>query len=143
MAERRRIFNEMRMLFAVAVATAAATSTACGGGPAGEARDCFGAWNAKSNHSRQALVAGRFTTAEVSPWLAEAEGTGNVGGPPSHGCGYLFHTSRRYLSISGAWRDHALRWGVPPTIRGTWSTRQQASVHDNATVDGGGLLSSR
>src|ERR1051326_5937966 len=118
----------MRMFIAgVAVVAAAGSFTACRGGAAKAARDCFAAWNERSNHTRQAMVAKRFTIADVSPWVAEAAGTGNVGGSPSHGCGYLFHTSWRYFSISGEWCGRTLRWGTPPTIQGAWSARQQAS----------------
>lgn len=130
-----------KLIAGIAVAAAAASLTACGGGSSNVARDCFAAWNESSNHNRQAMVARRFPIADVSPWMAEAAGTGNVGGSPSHGCGYLFHTSWRYLSISGEWSGRTLRWGSPPTIQGAWSARQQASVHDNATVDAQGLLS--
>lgn len=57
--------------------------------------------------------------------------------------GYLFHTSRRYLSISGEWEGSAIDWGVPPTIQGPWLAKQRAAVKDNATVDSDGLLSRR
>jgi hypothetical protein len=80
---------------------------------------------------------------QVNNWRAEASGGGNVnlGGPASEGCGYLFHTSKRFLSISGAWSGKAIRWDVPPTVRGSWSPQQQAASADNATVDADGLLS--
>lgn len=113
----------------------------CGGDRAAHAasRDCFDAWNAATNSARQATVAHRFTVGRVSRWRAQAAEAGNVGGRPAFGCGYLFHTSTRYVSISGEWRGRTIRWGVPPTIRGPWSSRQQAAVKDNAIVraDGG------
>jgi hypothetical protein len=58
-------------------------------------------------------VAGRFRIASVSKWRAEAGGSRNVnlGGPASEGCGYLFHTSTRYVSISGVWNGNTIHWG--------------------------------
>jgi len=129
-----------RLLAGVAVGAGAVSLTACSGGSGKGAGDCFAAWNASQNQIRHALVAHRFKRANVSEWLAQATSTGNVGGRPNRGCGYLFHASSRYLSISGSWRGRTLRWGVPPTIRGAWSAQQQASVRDNATVDARGLL---
>src|SRR5262245_31792702 len=100
------------------------------GGPTKSAvsRDCFDTWNAKSNEANRAVVAGRFTVARVANWTAQASGGG--AGPSnggSQGCGYLFHTSDRYLSISGAWAGQGIRWGVPPTMHGSWSAEQEAS----------------
>jgi hypothetical protein len=119
--------------------------TSCGGSSTKSSRDCFDVWNAASNKARQSRVAGGFTVARVSNWRAEASGSGNVnlGRPASEGCGYLFHTSKRFLSISSAWSGEAIRWDVPPTIHGSWSPQQQAAAPDNATVDGGGLISTR
>ena len=124
---------------------AAASLTACGGTSKKADRDCYSAWNLDSNQARQATVAGRFTIAEVSPWRAQGDVGQNATSPPhaSFGCGYLFHTSKRYLSISGEWDGSAIRWGVPPTIRGSWSPQQQAAVHDSATVSADGMISRR
>src|SRR6476646_5169688 len=110
-----------------------------GGGPRQSqgSRDCFVAWNAPSNQRNRSAVAGRFTVARVSNWTAQASG----GEDQSQGCGYLFHTSDRYLSISGAWDGRTIRWGVPPTIQGPWSPEQQASGEDNASVNPEGRLS--
>jgi hypothetical protein len=80
----------------------------------------------------------------VSEWRAQASsGAVNLGGGTSEGCGYLFHTTASYLSISGVWKGKKIRWGVPPSIHGSWSARQQAAVSNNATVDADGLLSRR
>jgi hypothetical protein len=126
---------------AASIVVTAAGSTACAGTSRETQGSCFDAWNARSNASRRTAVAGRFTAAEVSRWRAQAgAGTGNVGGRPSFGCSYLFHTSSRYLTFSGTWRMRTLRWGVPPTIRGRWSAEQQAAVRDNATVAADGRL---
>jgi hypothetical protein len=83
--------------------------TACGGGSTTAARGCFEIWNAKSNEARQRAVADRFTVADVSRWRAQAAGGVNLGGPASSGCGYLFHTSERYLSISAERRGRMIR----------------------------------
>ena len=127
----------------IAMLAAAASLAACGGGSAKASRDCFEVWNTKLNQARQATVARRFTVADVSRWFAEPTGGGNLGGPASVGCAYLFHTSKRYLSISGEWKGRAISWGAPPTSHGSWSPQQQAAVRDNATVDADGLLSRR
>jgi hypothetical protein len=132
-----------RSIVALWTAALALGLAACGGSPkkAG-GQDCFDVWNANSNRSRQTTVAGRFTIAGVSLWQAQAS-NGNVGGPAVHGCGYLFHDATRYLSISAERKGSAIRWGAPPTIRGTWSAEQQAATDDNAALDGAGLLSRR
>jgi len=41
------------------------------------------------------------------------------------------------------WKGETIRWGVPPSIHGSWSPQQEAAVTDNATVDPEGLLSAR
>lgn len=115
-----------------------------GGGPKKSevSRDCFDAWNAPSNQRNQAAVAGRFTIARVSNWSMQASGADTgLGSDQGQGCGYLFHTSDRYLSISGAWEGGSIRWGVPPTIHGEWSAEQQAAGEDNARVDPEGQIS--
>jgi hypothetical protein len=55
------------------------------------------------------------------------------------GCSFLFHTATRYLSISGEWNGTGLRFGVPPTIHGSWSDEQQEATSDNVVLraDGG------
>ena len=130
---------------AIAALAAAISLTSCGGSSAKASRDCFDVWNAASNKARQSSVAGQFTVARVNNWRAEASegGSDNLGGPASEGCGYLFHTSKWYVSFSGAWNGKAIRWEVPPTIHGSWSPQQQAASADNATVDSDGLLSTR
>jgi len=113
-----------------------------GDGQSDVSRDCVDTWNAPSNQANQSVVAGRFTVARVSNWSAQASG-GGPGAGESQGCGYLFHTAERYLSISGAWEGQAIRWGVPPTMGGSWSAEQQASGEDNAGVDSEGRLSAK
>jgi hypothetical protein len=89
-------------------------------------------------------VAGRFSVASVSEWRAEAAGgTVDLDGSASTGCGYLFHTAKTYLSISGEWKGGSIRWGVPPSIPGSWSVQQQAAVDDNTAVDADGRLNRR
>jgi|SRR5215204_4333498 len=134
----------MRSSASVFVALAVIFSlAACGGGSnsggstnASAARDCFEAWNANSNDAQQAMVAGKFTVAEVTRWLA-------TDGRESSGCSYVFHTKTHYLSLGGQWKDRTLRWGMPPTARGRWTPQRQATVHDNGSIDSDGLLSSR
>jgi hypothetical protein len=117
--------------------------TGCGSGSTTAKRGCFDVWNAKSNQVRQTSIAGRFRVANVSEWRAAAasHATTPRGSPANQGCGYLFHTSKRYLSISGAWTAEAFRWNVPPSIHSSWSSGQQAAVKDNASVNARGLLS--
>ena len=43
--------------------------------------------------------------------------------------------------VGGVWRRDTIRWGVPPSIHGSWSQEQQAAANDNAGVDSDGLLS--
>jgi hypothetical protein len=136
----------MHKAFPVIAALAAAISlTSCGGSSTKASPDCFDVWNAASNKEGQSKVAGQFTVARVNDWRAEASGGGNVnlGGSASEGCGYLFHSSERFLSISGRWEGNGIRWNVPPTIHGSWSRQQQAGGADNATVDSDGLLNKR
>jgi hypothetical protein len=137
---RRRIFR-CREGNAAGLTLLAATLglTACGASGTSIGRDCIHLWNARSNQVRQGMVAGRFPVASVAKWRAQPAG-GNVAGDAADGCGFLFHTSSRYLSISAQTDGDAVRWGVPPTIRGAWSRRQQAAVHDNVSVDASGLL---
>jgi hypothetical protein len=131
----------------IALFATAISLTGCGSGSAKSSHDCFKLWNDTSNMAGQGAVAGRFAVASVSEWRAEATGSGtaNLGGPESQGCGYLFHTSKRYLSISGEWKHGkgTIHWGVPPSIHGSWSSEQEATVNNNATVDRDGLLSRR
>jgi hypothetical protein len=129
-------------LAAMAIVSATICLTGCGGGSVKASRDCFAAWNhaATAGHSP---VAGHFTVARVSDWTAQAEGSANLGGPASHGCGYLFHTSTHYLSISGRWNHNTIQLNVPPPIHGSWSPAQQAAASDNANVDSHGLLKRR
>jgi hypothetical protein len=130
----------MRSLAAIAVLAATIGMTGCSEGSTQAGRDCFDTWNASSNQSQRSSVAGYYKVVSVATWRAQATGGPNVGGPASQGCGYLFHTSNRYLSISGVWRGKSIRWGVPPTISGSWSPEQQRAVSDNATVRGDGRL---
>jgi hypothetical protein len=140
----RRIFKGMRRCFTgIALLAIAGGLTGCGHGSAKAASDCFQVWNDPSNKAGQATVAGRFSIANVSEWRATAEGSANLGGPEAQGCGYLFHTSKRYLSISGVRERKTIRWGIPPSIHGSWSAQQEAAVDNNAGVDRDGLLSRR
>jgi hypothetical protein len=139
-----------KSLVAIGLLAVAISLAGCGGTSSkisrssNGSRDCFGVWNDASNKAGQSTVAGRFSIANVSEWRAEAGGgTVNLGGPASEGCGYLFHTSTAYLTISGVWNGKAIRWGVPPPIHGSWSAQQQAAVSNNAAVDADGLLSRR
>jgi hypothetical protein len=133
-----------RASVAIAALAAAISMSSCGGSSTNASRDCFDVWNAASNRARQARVAGRFTVARVSNWRAEASGGGNnLRGPASAGCGYLFHTAKRFVSISGAWNGNAIRWDVPPAMHGSWSPEQQAGSADNATVDAKGIVRAR
>jgi hypothetical protein len=129
----------MRTAFpAIVVLAASIGLTGCGGSATTASRDCFEAWNAPSNKAGRAQIAGRFAVARVNRWRAEASGSGAL--TSSTGCGYVFHTSDRYASISGQWNGNALRWGVPPALRGAWSPRQQSAGVDNATVGSDGVL---
>jgi hypothetical protein len=147
----RGVILGMRMsLVAIGVLAVAISLAGCGGTStktshsSNRSWDCFGVWNDASNKAGQSTVAGRFSIANVSEWHAEAGSeTVTLGGPASEGCGYLFHTSAAYLSISGEWNGESIRWGAPPTIHGMWSAQQQAAVRNNATVDANGLLSRR
>jgi hypothetical protein len=133
-----------RSLVAVVALAVAMGLTGCAGRSTKASRDCIRVWNDPSNKARQSRVAGRFSVASVSEWRAEGGGgTVDLDGSASTGCGYLFHTARAYLSISGEWKGGSLRWGVPPSIRGPWSPQQQAAVDDNTAVDADGLLSRR
>jgi hypothetical protein len=153
----------VRKSFAIAATLAATVGLAgCGGGSHKAARNCFEIWNGSSNKVLQGRVAHRFASASVSNWSAQASASaiteswtassgttppspssGNVGGRASHGCGYLFHTSKRFVSYSAELRGDTVRWNVPPAIHGSWSRPQQAVARDNATVDDEGLLNSR
>ncbi len=153
----------MRTSFAVAATLAGTFALAgCGGGSTRAARNCFDVWNGSSNKAQQARVAHRFPSASVTNWMAQASagsideswtassatdsqaaGSGNLGGRASHGCGYLFHTARRFVSFSAELEGETVRWNVQRPLRGSWSRRQQAAARDNATVDGEGLLAPR
>jgi hypothetical protein len=125
-----------------------------GGSSTKASRDCFEIWNDGSNKAEKASVIGRFSTASVTEWRREA-GRGsvdvewraapgsravNLGGPGSKGCGYFFHSSKRFLSISAVRKGGNVRWDVPPSIHGRWSPQQQAVVRDNASVAADGRL---
>jgi hypothetical protein len=143
-----------RLLVAVAILAMAVSQAGCGGSSAKVSRDCFEVWNDGSNKAGQSSVIGRFSVANVTEWRAEAgsgtvnvewraergSGTVNVGGPGSKGCGYLVHTSKRFLSISAERKGGNIHWDVPPSIHGPWSPQQQAAVHDNAVVAADGRL---
>jgi hypothetical protein len=146
-----------RLLVAVAIAVMAISVTGCGGSSVKASRDCFEIWNDGSNKAAKASVIGRFSVASVTEWRAEAgrgnvnvewraapgSGTVSLGGPRSKGCGYLFHTSKRFLSISALRKGENVRWDVPPSIHGGWSRQQQAAARDNASVAADGHLSRR
>jgi len=148
----------------IAAAPLAATVAlvGCGGSSTKTARNCFEIWNGSSSKAQQARVAHRFLSASVTNWSAQASVSSideswtagsptvpqasageKVGGRASHGCGYLFHTSKRFVSYSAQLKGKTIRWNVPPPIRGSWSHRQHAIARYNASVDGKGLLSPR
>jgi hypothetical protein len=143
-----------RLLVAAAILAMAVSLAGCGGSSAKASRDCFKVWNDVSNKTGQSTVIGRFSVASVTEWRAEAgsgavnvkwraearSGTVSLGGPGSKGCGSLFHTSKRFLSISAERKGGNIRWDVPPSIHGPWSPQQQAAVHDNAVVAADGRL---
>jgi hypothetical protein len=146
-----------RLLGAVAIAVMAISVAGCGGGSVKASRGCFEIWNDGSNKAAKASVIGRFSVASVTEWRAEAgrgsvnvewraapgSGTVKLGGPGSKGCGYLFHSSKRFLSISALRKGESVRWDVPPSIHGRWSRQQQAAARDNASVAADGHLSRR
>lgn len=143
-----------RLLIAVAIAVMAISVAGCGGSSTKASRDCFEIWNEGSNKAAKASVIGRFSVASVTEWRAEAgrgsvnvewraapgSGTVNLAGPGSKGCGYLFHSSKRFLSISALRKGGNVRWDVPPSIHGRWSRQQQAAARDNASVAANGRL---
>jgi hypothetical protein len=148
--------------FVIAALAATIALAGCGGGSTKTSRNCFEIWNGSSNKAQRARVAHRFLSANVTNWSAQASGSStdeswtassptvpqastgeNVGGRASHGCGYFFHTSKRFVSYSAELKGKTIRWNVPPPIRGSWSRGQQAVARDNASVDGTGLLSPR
>ena len=149
----------MRKSFAIAATLAATVGLAgCGGSSTKAARSCFDVWNGSSNKAQQARVAHRFPSASVTNWMAQASAGSideswtassstdrasagaNLGGRANHGCGYLFHTSNRFVSFSAELKGKAVRWNLQPPISGSWSRRQQTVAGDNATVVGEGLL---
>jgi hypothetical protein len=120
----------------IAIVAAAVSLTGCGGSSTTASRDCFEVWNDASNKAGQLSVAGRFSVASVSEWHAEPTGSGtaNLGGPESQGCAYLFHSSKRYLSISGEWRRDTIQWGLPPSINGSWSQEHVKAARKRTPV---------
>jgi hypothetical protein len=144
-----------RLLVAVAIPAMAVSLAGCGGSSVKASRDCFEIWNDGSNKAGQSRVIGRFSVASVTEWRAQAgsgtvnvewraaagrNGTVNVSGPGSKGCGYLFHNAKRFLSMSAERRRGNIRWDVPQSIHGPWSPQQQAAAHDNAVVAANGRL---
>lgn len=143
-----------RPLLAVAIAAMTISVAGCGGSSAKGSRDCFEVWNDGSNKAAKASVIGRFSVASVTEWRAEAgrgsvnvewraapgSGAVSLGGQGSKGCGYLFHSSKRFLSISAVRKGENVRWDVPPSIHGRWSRQQQAAARDNASVAADGRL---
>jgi hypothetical protein len=149
----------MHKAFAIAATLAAMVGLAgCGGSSTKAARNCFDVWNGSSNRAQQARVAHRFPSASVTNWMAQASGGSideswtassstdrasagaNLSGRANHGCGYLFHTSRQFVSFSAELEGRTVRWNLQRPISGSWSRRQQAVARDNATVVGEGLL---
>jgi hypothetical protein len=65
---------------------------------------------------------------------------GGTMGP--RGCSYLFHDSFRYQVLTGLWKGRVFRWDKRSQQQGHWTAQQQRAVHENATVDAGGLLKS-
>jgi len=110
-----------RLLGAVAIAVMAISVAGCGGSSVKASRGCF----------------------EIEWRAAPGSGTVKLGGPGSKGCGYLFHSSKRFLSISALRKGESVRWDVPPSIHGRWSGQQQAAARDNASVAADGHLSRR
>ena len=110
-----------RLLGAVAIAVTAISVAGCGGSSVKASRGCF----------------------EIEWHAAPGSGTVKLGGPGSKGCGYLFHSSKRFLSISALRKGESVRWDVPPSIHGRWSRQQQAAARDNASVAADGHLSRR
>lgn len=125
--------SRLRLSAALSLALLAA---GCGGGQRAAAdpaeRDCLAEWNGPANEQNRAVVAaaGDYAVASATEWVMQASGDGDA----SYGCGYLFHTETVHVSFSGIWRDEQLEWGVPPTLKGTWSAEQQRNTIDNALV---------
>jgi hypothetical protein len=149
----------MHKAFAIAATLAAMVGLAgCGGSSTKAARNCFDVWNGSSNRAQQARVAHRFPSASVTNWMAQASGGSideswtassstdrasagaKLSGRANHGCGYLFHTSRQFVSFSAELEGRTVRWNLQRPISGSWSRRQRAVARDNATVVGEGLL---
>jgi hypothetical protein len=142
-----------KVLVAVAILAMAVSLAGCGGSSRRASRNCFQVWNDASNKAGRSSVIGRFSVASVTEWRAEsrsgsvnvewraAPGSGTVlGGAGSKGCGYLFHSSKRFLSISAERKGRTIRWDVPRSIHGRWSPQQQAAGRDNAAVAADGRL---
>jgi hypothetical protein len=121
-----------RLVVVLAAALAATASAAPTRRPS-----CLDAWNTTAPASARASVAGAdLPVVRIARWTAQAAGSTAA----SHGCGYLFHSSASYLSISGEWDRARLKWGAPPTIHGRWSPMQQRATADNAVVRPDGSL---
>ena len=110
--------------------------------------DCLRAWNATENaESRVRIATGAYGAAIVTVLDHEVDGVpaGKSETAKSDGCVFLFHSSDRYISLSGSWADGQLVWDHDSTVTGRWSgePRQWARRPLLATIADDGRLVTR
>src|ERR1051326_7635925 len=103
--------------------------------------DCFVAWNAGGNERNRTDLASRgFTIGSVE--RSTTFGDPAQGGKPheSQGCGYLFHSTTRFVSYTADWRGDTLLWTNFEGMRGRWTAEQQRTQPDDVRVISDGRI---
>jgi hypothetical protein len=108
--------------------------------------DCFAAWNSRGNEANRAdLAAHGFSFRVGSVERGMVFGDPARGGKAHEGelCGYLFHSSARFVSYTGDWRGDVLLWTNSQSARGRWTPTQQRTQHDDVRVLSDGRIAPR
>jgi len=67
------------------------------------------------------------------------------GGTPykGEGCGFLFHSTSRFVSYSGDWDGDTLLWTNSTGLHGAWTVVQDRSQPNDVRVLGDGRIAKR
>jgi hypothetical protein len=106
--------------------------------------DCLAAWNAGGNERNRADLAERgFTIGSVERGMVFADPAPGGTASESENCGYLFHSTNRFVSYTGEWHGDAVVWTNSQGMHGPWTAIQQRSQPDDVRVLGDGRIAKR
>jgi hypothetical protein len=108
--------------------------------------DCFIAWNAQGNERNRADLARRgfsFTIGSVARSFTVGDPAPGGTRHEGHGCGYLFHSTTRFVSYTGDWHGDTLIWTNAQGMHGRWTAAQQRTQPDDVRVLADGRIAKR